>query len=70
VFPGFDAFPDRQGGDDERCGRVGPPPAEPRVEAEAGQGGSGGEGAEGGFGGVGDEGAVAQGLSGAALTAV
>src|SRR5579872_3914055 len=67
VFPGFHAFPDRQDGDDERCGRVGPPPAEPRVEAEADQRGSRGESAEGGFGGVGYEGAVAQGLSGAAF---
>src|SRR5258708_11237682 len=40
VFPGFHALPDCPGRDDECCGRVGPPPTEPGVEANTEQGGS------------------------------
>ena len=66
-LPAFDSFLDSQGGYDERGGRVGPPPSEPDVEADAEERGGGGIGAEGGLGGVGDQGAIAQSLSGAAL---
>jgi hypothetical protein len=44
--PGFDAFPDRQGGDDQRRCGVSPPPAEPGVRADAEQGCRGRERAE------------------------
>ena len=60
AVPGLEAFSDRERGDDQCGGRVGPPPAERGVQADAGQGGGGGVGAEGGLGGFGDQGAVAR----------
>lgn len=67
VFPSFQALPDRQGGDDQACRRIGPPPPEPGVQADAEQGGRRGQCAERAFGGVGDQRLAAQRTAGAAL---
>ena len=63
----MDAFPDRQGGDDERGSWVSPPPAEPGIQTHTQERGGRGEDAEGGLGGIGDQSAVAQLVPGAAL---
>src|SRR5260370_15739703 len=46
AFPGFEALFDGECGDDERGGRVSPPPAQPGGQADAQQAGGGGERAE------------------------